>query len=131
MVARRRRVDTFGQLELPRPLLRGRQPVRADHRLRTDEKHIRTQSAILDKTSTLCLLLTVTVFSVRMCSSSVQKTRLARAARRFWTFRRCHLGQRLGTSRREVRLAAATQNFGACGIAQRHGGVPVAAPVSY
>jgi hypothetical protein len=30
--------------------LRGRRPVRADRRLRTDEKHIRAQSAILDNT---------------------------------------------------------------------------------
>jgi hypothetical protein len=30
--------------------LRGRRPVRADHRLCADEKRIRTQSAILDKT---------------------------------------------------------------------------------
>jgi len=29
-------------------MLRGRKIVRADHRLRADEKHIRTQSAILD-----------------------------------------------------------------------------------
>ena len=33
--------------ELPRLVLRGRRPVRADPRLRTDEKHIRAQSAIL------------------------------------------------------------------------------------
>ena len=32
-----------------RPYLRGRRPVRADRRLRADEKHIRTQSAILHK----------------------------------------------------------------------------------
>jgi hypothetical protein len=32
-------------------LLRGREAVRADRRLRTDEKHIRAQSAILDKTT--------------------------------------------------------------------------------
>jgi len=47
-------------------MLRGRKAVRADRRLRTDEKHIRAQSAILDKTSTLYLLLAITVFSVRM-----------------------------------------------------------------
>jgi len=29
--------------------LRGRKPVRADHRLRTDEKHIRAQSTILNE----------------------------------------------------------------------------------
>ena len=28
--------------------LRGRRPVRADRRLRTDEKHVRAQAAILD-----------------------------------------------------------------------------------
>jgi hypothetical protein len=31
-------------------MLRGREAVRADRRLRTDEKHIRAQSAILNKT---------------------------------------------------------------------------------
>ena len=31
--------------------LRGRRPVHADRRLRTDEKHIRAQSAILDKSN--------------------------------------------------------------------------------
>jgi hypothetical protein len=30
-------------------MLRGRKSVRADHRLHADEKHIRAQSAILDK----------------------------------------------------------------------------------
>ncbi|MEK7361455.1 MAG: hypothetical protein AAB133_05190, partial [Pseudomonadota bacterium] len=53
--------------------------------MRADEKHIRTQSAILYNSNPKPkLLLTITVFSVRMCFSSVQKTRLARAARRFW-----------------------------------------------
>jgi hypothetical protein len=64
-------------------LLRGRKTVRADRRLRTDEKHIRAQSAVLDKTPTPSLLLTITVFFARMRFSSAQKTRLARAARRF------------------------------------------------
>src|SRR3972149_12120310 len=63
-------------------LLRGRKTVRADHRLRTDEKHIRTQSAILHETPTPCLGLTITAFSVRMRFLSVRKTRLARAARK-------------------------------------------------
>jgi hypothetical protein len=36
--------------ELQRWNLRGRRPVRADRRLRADEKRIRTQSAIFDKT---------------------------------------------------------------------------------
>jgi hypothetical protein len=46
-------------------MLRGRKAVRADRRLRTDEKHIRTQSAILYKTLKSCLVLTITAFSVR------------------------------------------------------------------
>jgi hypothetical protein len=62
-------------------MLRGREPVRADHRLGTDEKHIRAQSAILGKTPALGLVLTITVFFVRMRFSSARKTRLARAAR--------------------------------------------------
>jgi hypothetical protein len=40
--------------------------VRADRRLRTDEKAIRAQSAILYKNPTPSLVLTITVFSVRM-----------------------------------------------------------------
>jgi hypothetical protein len=64
-------------------MLRGRKPVRADHRLRADENHIRTQSAILYRNNPKpLLLLTITVFSARMCFSSVQKTRLARVARK-------------------------------------------------
>jgi hypothetical protein len=63
-------------------MLRGRETVRADRRLRTDEKHIRTQSAILYKNPTPCLVLAKTAFSVRMRFSSVQKMRLARAARK-------------------------------------------------
>ncbi|HEY5292375.1 MAG TPA: hypothetical protein VIJ43_08700, partial [Burkholderiales bacterium] len=48
----------------------------------TDEKHIRAQSAILYKSHPKPpLFLSITVFSVRMRFSSVQKTRLARAAR--------------------------------------------------
>jgi hypothetical protein len=46
-------------------MLRGREAVRADRRLRTDEKHIRTQSAILYKTLKPCLVFTVTAFCVR------------------------------------------------------------------
>jgi len=69
----------------PVSILRGRKTVRADRRLRADEKHIRTQSAILDKTPALPLLLSITVFSVRMCFSSAQKTRLARAARKVFS----------------------------------------------
>ena len=55
--------------------------VRADRRLCADEKRIRAQSAILDKTPTPCLVLTITMLSVRMRCSSVEKTWLARAAR--------------------------------------------------
>jgi len=52
--------------ELHRPNLRGRRPVRADRRLRTDEKHILAQSTILHKTPALSLFLSRTAFSVRM-----------------------------------------------------------------
>jgi hypothetical protein len=41
--------DEGGYIELRRSNLRGRRPVRADHRLGADEKRIRTQSAILYK----------------------------------------------------------------------------------
>jgi len=62
-------------------MLRGREAVRADRRLRTDEKHIRAQSTILYKSHPKPpLLLSITAFSVRMCFLSVQKTRLARAS---------------------------------------------------
>jgi hypothetical protein len=37
----------YGWLDLRRPLLRGRETVRADHRLGTDDKAIHAQSAIL------------------------------------------------------------------------------------
>jgi len=46
--------DETGYFELQRPGLRGRRPVRADRRLRTDEKHIRAQSTILDKSNPGC-----------------------------------------------------------------------------
>jgi hypothetical protein len=62
--ARNDRVPTSanvgGYIEQQRSNLRGRRPVRADRRLRADEKHIRAQSAILDKTRTLYSLLTLT-----------------------------------------------------------------------
>jgi hypothetical protein len=61
--------------------LRGRRPVRADRRLRADDESVRAQSTILDKT-TPCWVLTRTVFFERMRFSSVQKARLARAARK-------------------------------------------------
>jgi hypothetical protein len=41
--------DETGYFELQRRSLRGRRPVRADHRLHADEKRVRAQSAILDK----------------------------------------------------------------------------------
>jgi hypothetical protein len=50
MLARRQGVYEIGQFELRRPLLRGREPVRADHRLGTDDEAIRAQSAILYET---------------------------------------------------------------------------------
>jgi hypothetical protein len=62
-------------------MLRGLETVRADRRLHADEKHIRMQSVILYKTPKLCLVLFITMSSVRMRFISVQKTWLARAAR--------------------------------------------------
>jgi len=67
--------------EMQRQILRGRRPVRADRRLCTDEKRVRTQSAILIRTPKASLGLSITVFLVRMRFSSVPKTRLARGAR--------------------------------------------------
>jgi len=55
--------DAGRYFEPRRHSLRGRRPVRADHRLRVDEKHIHAQSAILDKTPPLSSLLSITVFS--------------------------------------------------------------------
>ncbi|MBE0621870.1 MAG: hypothetical protein IH605_14855 [Burkholderiales bacterium] len=49
--------------------------------MHADEKRIRVQAAILDETPGASLGLSITMFSVRMCVSSVQKTWLARAAR--------------------------------------------------
>jgi len=43
--------------------------------LRADEKHIRAQSTILEKIPAMSLMLTITVFLVRMRLSSVQGTR--------------------------------------------------------
>jgi hypothetical protein len=45
-------LSAAGYVDLQRQNLRGRRPVRADRQLRTDEKHIRAQSAILDETLT-------------------------------------------------------------------------------
>ena len=67
--------------EMHRQNLRGRRPVRADRRLRTDEKRVRAQSAIFIEIPRASLGLSITVFLVRMCFSSVPKTRLARGAR--------------------------------------------------
>ena len=69
------------KVEMHSQNLRGRRPVRADHRLRADEKRVRTQSAILMKTSKASLGLSITVFLVRMRFSSAPKTGLARGAR--------------------------------------------------
>ena len=44
-------------------MLRGQEAVRADHRLRTDEKAIRAQSTISYKTAAPSSLLTITAFS--------------------------------------------------------------------
>ena len=64
-------------------MLRGRETVRADRRLRTDDKPVRAQSTIVYKIKPKPrLLLSITVFSIRMRFSSVWKTRLARAARK-------------------------------------------------
>jgi len=68
--------------------LRGRKTVRADRRLRADEKHIRAQSTILYKTTALSLSLSITVFFVRIRFSSARKTRLARASAQ-WLFLAC------------------------------------------
>jgi hypothetical protein len=59
-------------------MLRGREAVRADRRLRTDDEPIRAQSMILYKDNPKLLLLSITAFSVRMRFLSVRKTRLAR-----------------------------------------------------
>jgi len=54
-----------------------------DRRLRTDEKHIRTQSAILYKTPVLSLFLSITVFSARMVFIRAENTVGARSAQWF------------------------------------------------
>jgi len=62
-------------------LLRGRKAVRADHRLRTDEKAIRAQSAILYKNNPKpLLLLSITMFLVRMVSIRTKNMVGARSA---------------------------------------------------
>jgi len=73
----RRRIPQAVALELARTAARPRGSPIVHGR-----KAVRAQSAILDKNeSNPPLLLSITAFSVRMCFSSVQKTRLARAAR--------------------------------------------------
>jgi len=80
-----------GCIELRRSILRGRRPVRADRRLGTDEKRIRAQSTIsYERNPQADVAFAITVFSVRMRFSSVQKTRLARAARRFLSHATVH-----------------------------------------
>jgi hypothetical protein len=54
-------------------MLRGRKEVRADRRLRTDEKRIRAQSAILYETPALSLLLSITAFCGRMFFPSTKR----------------------------------------------------------
>jgi len=67
MAATSASLDVGRHIKLQRSNLRGRRPVRADPRLRTDEKHIRAQSRISDKGKPkLSLLLFITAFSVRM-----------------------------------------------------------------
>jgi len=66
-------------------LLRGRKAVRADHRLRTDEKAIRTQSVILNKNNPKpLLLLAITVFLIRMFFIRIKNTVRARRAQDHW-----------------------------------------------
>jgi len=64
--------------------LRGRRPVRADPRLRTDEKHIRAQSRISEKSQLKPqVLLSITAFSVRMLFIRTQNVVGARSAQVF------------------------------------------------
>ena len=67
-------------------MLRGRNAVRADRRLRTDDKAIRTQSAILYKDNPKpSLSLFITVFLVRMLFIRTKNTVGARSAQvRLW-----------------------------------------------
>jgi len=60
-------------------MLRGREAVRADHRLRTDDKAIRAQSTISYKNQAV-LVLSITVFSARMPSIRAENTVGARSA---------------------------------------------------
>ena len=73
--------DETGYFELQRQNLRSRRPGRADRRLCTDERHIRAQSAISNRSRKASLGLSITVFSARTCFTSARETRLARGAR--------------------------------------------------
>ena len=55
-------IDLGRHIELQRPHLRGRRPVRADRRLHADEKRIRAQSTILDKSLPHAVLIHNRVF---------------------------------------------------------------------
>jgi len=69
-------------------VLRGREAVRADHRLRTDDEPIRTQSAILYKSKPKPLsLLFITVHLVRMAFIRTKCTVGARSAQ--WLLKAC------------------------------------------
>jgi hypothetical protein len=71
-------------VELLRLFLRGRRPVRADPRLRTDENHIRAQSRISEKSQPKPhLLLSITAFSVRMLFIRTENAVGARSAQVF------------------------------------------------
>ena len=70
-----------GYFELRRSHLRGRRPVRADQRLRTDENHVRAQSLILGKGKPEpSLLLSITVFSARIAFIRAESTVGAQSA---------------------------------------------------
>jgi hypothetical protein len=84
MAAASASIDAGRNVELQRSGLRGRRPVRADHRLRTDEKHVRAQSAILYKSNpTPYLFLNTTAFPGRMAFIRAENTVRARSAQ--WT----------------------------------------------
>jgi hypothetical protein len=66
-------------------MLRGRKTVRADRRLRTDEKAIRAQSTISNENRMPSFLLTITAFSVRMFLIRTENAVRARSAQvRSW-----------------------------------------------
>jgi hypothetical protein len=66
-------------------MLRGREAVRADRRLRTDEKRIRAQSTISYKRNPKpSLFLSITAFSVRMVFIRTENAVGARSAQVGW-----------------------------------------------